>query len=168
MRRFNSKGMLNIPKPGGKKKKKSRLSEEDLIIVEECYCPNGHSLINPEIEFRGYPGILIKVKKDNQIGAIALSPICGDNSKYSIDIELSDGEFLDLLRPECNVPLPLYAPCDCGGNMITLFADKQGNFCDCIGIWNRVGCSHSEIKKGTELFNIYYRKGEIRGTQGYR
>jgi hypothetical protein len=51
--------------------------------------------------------------------------------------------------------------------MITLFADKQGNFCNCIGVCNRVGCSHSEIKKGTELFNIYRRKGEIRGTQGY-
>ena len=166
MRRFNAKGMWHIPSMG-KKKKKPKLSDEDLIVVEECYCPNGHSLINPEIEFSGHPGILIKVKKGDQVGAIALSPVCGDKSKSSIEIELSDGEILDLLCPECNVPLPVYAPCDCGGDMITLFADKQGNFCNCIGVCNRVGCTHSELKKGTELFNIYRRKGEIRGTQGY-
>ncbi len=165
MRRFNSKGTWHIPSRG-KNRKKPRLSEEDLIIVEECYCPNGHSLVDSRVEFRGHPGILIKVKKGNETGAIALSPICGDNSKYSIDIELSDGEILDLLCPHCNVPLPVYAPCDCGGDMITLFADKQGNFCNCIGVCNRVGCSHSEIKNGTELFKIYRRKGEIRGGHG--
>jgi hypothetical protein len=167
MRRFNAKGMWHIPNIGGKKKAKPKLSVEDLIVVEECYCPNGHLLISPDVDFNGHPGILIKVKRGTDSGFIALSPICGDKSKHSIDIELEDGEVLDLLCPECNVPLPVYAPCDCGGDMITLFADKQGNFCNCIGICNRVGCSHSEIKKGTELFNIYRRKGEIRGTQGY-
>ena len=69
--------------------------------------------------------------------------------------------------PECKVPLPIYAPCDCGADMITLFRDKHGNFCNCIGICNRVGCSHAEIKRGSDMFNIYRRKGEIRGTQGY-
>jgi len=51
MRRFNAKGMWHIPSIGKGKKKKPRWSEEDLIVVEECYCPNGHSLINPEYEF---------------------------------------------------------------------------------------------------------------------
>jgi hypothetical protein len=164
MRRFNSKGMWKFPL-GGKKKKGKQ--DEDAVVVTECYCPNGHDMISPKVHFQGHPGILLKVKKGKEFGAVALSPVCGDKSKFTIDIDLAEGEIMDLLCPICNVPLPVYAPCDCGGDMITLFADKQGNYCNCIGICNRVGCSHAEIKKGAELFNIYQRKGEIRGTQGY-
>ncbi len=137
------------------------------MVVKQCYCPNGHDLINPKVNVRGYKGILIKIKRGKDEGFMALSPICGDKSKYTIDIEVSEGEIIDLLCPDCDVPLPVYAPCDCGGDMITLFCDKHGNFCNCIGVCNRVGCSHAEIKRGSDLFNIYRRKGEIRGTQGY-
>ena len=165
MRRFDSKGKWKIPST--RKPKKKKLADEDCIVVNECYCPNGHNLIDPEVSFKNHPGIVIRVKKGSETGSIALSPICGDKAKHAIDIELSEGEILDLLCPVCNIPLPVYAPCDCGGDMITLFADKMGNFCNCIGICNRVGCSHAEIKQGSELFNIYRRKGEIRGTQGY-
>ncbi len=170
MGRFNSKGMWNIPHMRKKKKKaKKKLTDDDdeLLVIEECYCPNGHNLISPNVEFTGRHGILIKLKKGKQEGHIALSPYCGDKSKYTIGIDLSEGEIMNLLCPVCDVPLPVYAPCDCGGDMITLFADKMGNYCNCIGICNRVGCSHAEIKQGSELFNIYRRKGEIRGTQGY-
>lgn len=169
MGRFNAKGMWNIPHLKKKQKKKKKVSDDDddLLIVEECYCPNGHNLVSQDVEFKEHPGILIKIKKGKQEGSLALSPICGDKSKYTIGIELSEGEIMNLLCPTCDVPLPVYAPCDCGGDMITLFADKMGNYCNCIGICNRVGCSHAEIKKGSELFNIYRRKGEIRGTQGY-
>ena len=166
MKRFNARGMWNIPSARKRRKKGQADIDEDMII-KECYCPNGHNLINPKVNVRGYNGILIKVKKGKEEGLMALSPICGDKSKYTIDIELSEGEIIELLCPECNVPLPVYAPCDCGADMITLFCDKHGNFCNCIGICNRVGCSHAEIKKGSELFNIYRRKAEIRGREGY-
>lgn len=164
MTRFNSKGMWRIPSA---KKKKGQAEIDEDLVVKKCYCPNGHDLINPKVNVHGYKGILIKVKKGKEEGFIALSPICRDKSKYTIDIELSEGEIIEMLCPECNVPLPVYAPCDCGGDMITLFCDKHGNFCNCIGICNRVGCSHAEVKAGSDLFNIYRRKGEIRGTQGY-
>lgn len=166
MTRFNAKGMWRIPSGKKKKNKGSEAIDEDMVITQ-CYCPNGHNLISPKVNVRGYNGILLKVKRGKDEGFIALSPICGDKSKYTIDIELSEGEIIELLCPECNVPLPVYAPCDCGGDMITLFCDKHGNFCNCIGICNRVGCTHAEIKKGSDLFNIYRRRAEIRGTQGY-
>ncbi|KPK83859.1 MAG: hypothetical protein AMS27_11690 [Bacteroides sp. SM23_62_1] len=166
MRRFNSKGMWLFPNLIRKRKKKKRLPEDEMI-VKECYCPNGHNLVSPKVEIKGQNGILMKVKKNRKIGFIALSPICGDKSKVTLDIDLEEGEILELLCPACNVPLPVYAPCECGGDMITLFADKQGNYCNCIGVCNRVGCTHAEIKRGSELFNIYRRKGEIRGTQNY-
>lgn len=164
MTRFNAKGMWRIP---ARKKKKAKDAIDEDMVVKQCYCPNGHDLINPKVNVRGYKGILIKIKRGKDEGFMALSPICGDKSKYTIDIEVSEGEIIDLLCPDCDVPLPVYAPCDCGGDMITLFCDKHGNFCNCIGVCNRVGCSHAEIKRGSDLFNIYRRKGEIRGTQGY-
>jgi hypothetical protein len=165
MTRFNSKGMWKIP--SAKKKKKGDQTIDEDMVIKQCYCPNGHDLINTKVNVRGYKGIMIKVKKGKDEGFMALSPICGDKSKYTIDIDLSEGEIIELLCPDCNVPLPVYAPCDCGADMITLFCDKHGNFCNCIGICNRVGCSHAEIKKGSDLFNIYRRRGEIRGTEGY-
>ncbi len=166
MSRFTSKGMWRIPGTG-KKKKKDKAGTEEPMIVKQCFCPNGHNLINPKVNVQGHHGILLKVKRGKDEGFVALSPVCGDKSKYTIDIELHEGEVIEMLCPKCNVPLPIYAPCDCGADMITLFRDKHGNFCNCIGICNRVGCSHSEIKWGTELFNLYRRKGEIRGTEGY-
>lgn len=166
MRRFDSKGMWHFPHIIRKKKKKIKPLDEEMII-KECYCPNGHDLVSPKVDFKGENSILIKVKKGRKTGFIALSPICGDKSKVTLDVELEEGEILELLCPVCNIPLPVYAPCECGGDMITLFADKQGNYCNCIGVCNRVGCTHAEIKRGTELFNIYRRKGEIRGSQDY-
>jgi len=166
MRRFNAKGMWHFPDIIRKKKKKIRPFDEELII-KECYCPNGHNLVSPKVTIKGHNAILLKVKKNRKTGYIGLSPVCGDKSKIVMDIELEEGEILKLLCPVCNVPLPVYAPCECGGDMIALFADKQGNYGNCIGVCNRVGCTHAEIKRGTELFNIYRRKGEIRGTQNY-
>jgi hypothetical protein len=166
MRRFTAKGLLNFPNIIGKKKQKTR-QPEDEVVIKECFCPNGHNLVSPKVDIKGKNGILIKVKKGRKTGFIALSPVCGDKSKVTLDVELEEGEILELLCPICNVPLPVYAPCECGGDMVTLFCDKQGNYCNCIGICNRVGCTHAEIKQGTDLFNIYRRKGEIRGSQNY-
>ena len=158
MRRFNTKGMWHIPKTGKKKKKQPKLSEEDLIVVEECYCPNGHMLINPEVEFGGHHGILIKVKKGHESGFIALSPICGDKSRFSFDVELIEGELLEMSCLECGASFPVYGPCDCGGEYITLVLTKGLDFTSCIGICTRVGCNNSWIKHGDEIRRYYLRE----------
>ena len=88
MTRFNAKGMWRIP--GGKKKKKGKDAIDEDMVIKQCYCPNGHDLINPKVNVRGYNGILIKIKKGKNEGFVALSPICGDKSKYTIDIEVSE------------------------------------------------------------------------------
>ena len=63
MRRFNSKGMWHFPNIIRKKKSKARPFYEKLII-KECYCPNGHNLVSPKVDFKGYNGILMKVTKE--------------------------------------------------------------------------------------------------------
>ena len=162
MSRFNAKGMWRFPK------KRRSDEDDDILVVKKCFCPNGHNLVSSRVEFKGYNGIMIKVTKNGETGFLAVSPLCGDKSKLTLDIDLSDGEILKLLCPVCDVPLPVYAPCDCGGDMITLFADDKGNYCNCIGICNRVGCSHAEIKNPDELFALYRKKGEIRGSHNYK
>ncbi len=51
MKRFNSKGMWNIPGTG--RKKKAKATTEEPMIVKKCYCPNGHNLINPKVNVQG-------------------------------------------------------------------------------------------------------------------
>jgi len=166
MSRFTDKGMWRFPLLP-RKKKPSEVPDE-IMVVKKCFCPNGHNLVSPRVDFKGYSGIMMKVKKNKRYGYLALSPICGDKSKLTLDIDLTEGEILELLCPVCDVPLPVYAPCDCGGDMITLFADDKGNYCNCIGVCNRVGCSHAEIKNPDELFALYRKKGEIKGRHDYK
>ena len=61
MTRFNAKGMWRIPKT--KKKKKGDDAIDEDMVIKSCYCPNGHNLIDPKVNVRGYNGILIKIKK---------------------------------------------------------------------------------------------------------
>ena len=160
MSRFNARGMWRFPHLLMHRRTDT---EGDILIIKKCFCINGHNLVSERVSFKGYNGIMIKVRRGKETGYMALSPICGDKSKLTLDISLYEGELLTLSCPVCDVPLPVYAPCDCGGEMITLFEDDKGNFCNCIGICNRVGCSHSEIKNPDELFAFYRKKGEIRG-----
>ena len=165
MSRFNSKGMWRFTTMT-RNKKESDIAD-DVVVVKKCFCPNGHNLVSQRVDFKGYSGIMLKIKIGKRTSFLALSPLCGDKSKLTLDIDLIEGEILELLCPICVVPLPVYAPCDCGGDMITLFADDKGNYCNCIGVCNSVGCSHAEIKNPDELFALYRKKGEIRGSNNY-
>ncbi|PLX95355.1 MAG: hypothetical protein C0621_03765 [Desulfuromonas sp.] len=55
--------------------------QEQNIVVEECFCPNGHSLITQQAVFASYPGITLALKNEQQSGLLSLSPIIGDRSR---------------------------------------------------------------------------------------
>lgn len=139
-----------FPDPTGQ----SEVAEkESILVVKECYCPNGHLLNSSRAVFNDFSGIILKVKnKDGKIGKIALSPICGDKSRVAIDIDIEKNEVLEVFCPECDVKLPIYSPCSCGGELTTLFSDQSKDYTNCIGICNRVGCRNAEIKVNNELF----------------
>lgn len=66
---------------------KGKTDQEEGFVIEECYCPNGHSLISPHTVFNEqYNGIVLKVKYRNQTGTIFLNPVCGCRSKITLDI----------------------------------------------------------------------------------
>lgn len=147
MKMYNSKGMIYIPES----KKIPIQPEGELIVLTEGFCVNGHSLINSRVKFRKYSGLYFTVFGKNGRGFMALSPVWGEKIRLSIDIDLIDDELIDICCPTCGVLLPKYSPCDCGGDMVTVFLDKEGDYSNCIGICNRIGCPNSEIKSSDEL-----------------
>lgn len=130
-------------KPGDEDKKPQ--------VIKECYCPNGHNLINQQSVFNEFNGIVLKVTCAGKIGLLFLSPICGDKSRFTFDLDLIEGELLEIHCLECDTPLPVYGPCKCGGKFVTMFLDKEPDYTNCIGICTRVGCSHSWIKHGDDI-----------------
>ncbi len=152
MKRFNSKGRMIFPSH----KKSGQEDKPD--VVTECYCPNGHNLVNSQSVFREYNGIVLKAQCAGKTGLIFLSPIAGDKSRFTFDLDLIEGELLQLSCLECGAPLPVYGPCDCGGKYVALFLDKELDFSHCIGICNRVGCTNSWIKSGDEIRRCYLRE----------
>lgn len=148
MKRFDSKGMLIIPNPVSSE---SICKSKQLLLIKECYCQNGHNMISNKAIFNGFAGIVIRVRRGNEEGLVALSPVYGYKSRVSLNVCLFDDQIWDICCPQCNVILPVYSSCACGGNMIALFSDKEANFANCIGICNRIGCYNSGIQHSNEL-----------------
>jgi len=150
MRRFDSKGMMVIPNPLSEKVP----TQKKVIVATEAYCPAGHDLVSGRAVFGAYHGIVLGVRQDQDRGTVALSPIYGEKTRVSIDIDLQDGCLLELRCPECDVLLPTYAPCSCGGNLTALFLAPGGDFADCIGVCNRVNCVHAQITQSGDLLSL--------------
>jgi len=151
MKRFDSKGMLVIPNPVSSE---SICKQKKLLLVNECYCQNGHNLISNSAIFNGFKGIVIKVRRGEQEGLVALSPVYGYKSRVSLNVDLFDEQIWEICCPQCRVSLPVYSDCSCGGNMIALFTDKGASFSNCIGICNRIGCYNAGIQHSNELLTM--------------
>lgn len=127
------------------------VGDRKVLVVEHLYCSNGHDFISNRVIFNGYPGLLIKVKQDESVGFVALSPFYGEHSRFSLDIDLKDQKILSLMCPVCGKEQPIIAPCSCGGNLIAFFLTKMNDFQDCVGICNRVNCPNSRLVNSGEL-----------------
>lgn len=146
---FNNKGMMVFPNP-----QKKQSEHENIIVVKDAFCSNGHSLINKRVRFNGLDGIYLKVKHSEKSGYVGLSPIFGDKSRIFIDIDLVKNDIIDLFCPTCDTLLPIFSTCSCGSKFIALYTSKELNFKDCIGICNRVDCVNSEIISGNQLITF--------------
>jgi hypothetical protein len=127
-------------------------------LVKECYCPKGHSLMTDLASFDGHPGITVRLRTDTQEGLLSLSPILGDSSRTFFNFERIPGEIVDVCCPICSELLPVYNVCSCGANLVAIFTTTCSDFSNCIGICQRIGCLHSEIKSNRDL-RLYSRKG---------
>ena len=127
---------------------------KELIVINHCYCPNGHDLVTSRARFGEHNGIIIGVGEPEKMGYIALSPFYGDKSMVSFDYDLVDGELLSLLCPVCKTQLPSYAVCECGGVLTVMFTKPEVDYRNLEGVCNRVGCRHAEIKNEGQLMAL--------------
>ncbi len=132
---------------------------KELIVIRECYCPNGHSLISDQAVFDGHNGIVLKVKSKDKEGIIALDPVYGMKHRYS-SFNLPKDELLQIVCPECGIPLPVFSNCSCGGELVTLFLDQKSKFANSILICNRVDCQHAQLRFNNEVV-LYDDSGNV-------
>ncbi len=152
---FTNKGMLKFP---NRKDANPTHDTSHPYIIKECYCPNGHSLINEDIMFNNSKGIMVEVSRFNENGKLALSPVYGCKNKITLDISLKMDELYDIKCPTCHVLLPAFNDCHCGGKIVSLFMDKKAEFNNFVGVCNRIGCKEAKIRLDEELIQ------EVMGT----
>lgn len=154
MRIFDRKGMLIIPTPEKKVVNHNGNGNGKKILIEECFCQNGHNLISNQVMFKGYEGILLKVASRGQEGYLGISPLFRDESHISMGIELISGEIVPhYMCPVCEVDLPVFSVCKCGAGIFTLFLNDQANYSECLGICSRFDCFNSTLISKGELLS---------------
>lgn len=149
MLKYNPDGSIQYPNAG-----RCNNPAVEKKIIQKCYCPEGHMLINTRVKFGENAGILVKVRKGEKEGLIAISPVCGNKSRISIDVDLVNDEIWQFHCPECDKVLAAFSNCCCGATLIALFLKENGDFSDFIGICNRVGCNNAIIIESNELFSM--------------
>jgi len=157
MEHDDEKGMLFYPNPLDRDVARA----PRVLVVTRCFCPNGHDLVNRRASFNNHPGILLRVRGRKGEGLVALSPVFGEKCRIALDVDLEEGDILELFCPVCGVALPVYAPCPCGARLITLFQSPRADYSNCIGICNRVGCVNAEVKREGELIVLAMLDGDL-------
>lgn len=148
MKIFDRKGRLKIPEQNLSAQKPITSNE----ILKECYCPKGHSLFVNNIKFNNLLAPSLIIKKKKLTATLILNPVCGEKSRVTLGNQVYIDEIWSFHCPECEVELPNYAPCVCGGDLKILFCTPQTDYYHFTGICNRAGCTNAVIKKGDELY----------------
>lgn len=121
------------------------------LVVEQCFCPKGHSIISGLATFGGHQGLTLRLRSAEQDGLLALSPIIGDRERSFFEFSGEAGEVVEICCPVCAEPFPVYNECSCGAHLVALFTSPQTSFAQCIGICQRLGCLHSELLTERDL-----------------
>lgn len=127
-----------------------------VIILTQAFCPNGHNLVRrDDVLFEGHPGISVLVKSETFTGEVVLSPVYGDPTRVGAPSYLVPGTAFELCCPECDVALPMLAPCPCGGGgkLISLYLKKGNSEGHQVGICNVFGCHRSRVLDSLELIS---------------
>ncbi len=135
--------------------KSDKLEKSDLRVIEESYCPNGHSLISGYVYFFDYKAIQVRIRYKNKVSDLFISPVIGDKCKVSFDTQLKNDIEYEFLCPECNTGLPVASPCSCGGKLIAVYLDKSLKLSKSVTICNKFGCPHSEVQGIENLKTIH-------------
>jgi hypothetical protein len=140
---FDAKGKLNIPLeetisiPESKIKK--RAGE---IVVNEAYCPKGHSLMS-EVEVDNEPGLhfIYTDKAGKKETDIVISSVVRKCRKKILKGKAFEkGEIVKILCPICRTELDVMFDCECGAPIYLFYLDKQRNNNYGQSFCSRIGC----------------------------
>jgi len=143
-----------------RKKKQDPEPQEDVEVITECYCHNGHSLLTDLVTYNGYNGLTVKLRTATQEGVLSLSPVVGDKSRSFFEFDRQEGEIVELCCPTCDEPLHVYSECCCGADLVAMFTQKKIDYANCIGICQRIGCLNSEVLT-TRALRLLGRNGFV-------
>lgn len=131
--------------------------EKEVSISVKCpLC--SRSLMVDEVLIHNKPAIKLNVETEHERGVLWLSCIYGDSSK-EMDINIADGEIVDMYCPHCNKELAIGESCsECGAPLVS-FVIKAGGV---VRICSRKGCYNHHIvfkEIGSELSKFYFEYG---------
>lgn len=160
-RYFNDKGELIFP-PIQKGFIKKQGKDGQDTVINEAFCPNGHSLISEEL-IEGEKGIhfIYADEAGNKETDIIVSPVVRKRIKRVLKGEpFAEGDIVKILCPVCRTELPVLFNCECGAPIYLFYLDNSlkhecgQSFC------SRIGCvksSHLRLSKDAlaDFINSY-------------
>ncbi len=131
--------------------------EKEVSISIKCpLC--GKSLMDEGVHLHERASVKLNIETEHDRGVLWLSCVYGDCTK-KLDIEINDGEIVDMFCPHCNKELSIKENCDeCGAPLVS-FVIKAGGI---VRICSRKGCNNHHIifkEIGTELSKFYFEYG---------
>ena len=161
--KFNEQGFMVIPdtKQMQLKKELAEVLSDKIVVVRQAFCPNGHNVVQNRYKFSGFAGIHLKAEINGNKGDLILSPIFGDHSHITIDIDINLGDQPKMTCPICGVELPILKKCEnCeSGNMLVLSMREKFDITDGIAFCDVAGCPSAYILDAEKLINEEYLKG---------
>lgn len=118
------------------------------VVVEECRCPKGHSLMADGVAMHGEPAISFKVKGGGVSGVMYLDPFWGLHEKL-FDFMFHDCGHPPVIQafcPVCGVSLLKKKGCavkGCAADETIVFQLPGGNAVDVCAQW---GCPDHDLK----------------------
>ena len=133
-----------------------KLEQAELKVIEDSYCPNGHSLISDDVVFFDHSSIHLKARHKKNVSDLFVSPVVGDKCKVSFDTKLENDVVYELICPTCKVTLPIASPCTCGGQLVALYLDKGLKLSRSVTVCSKFGCPNSEVKGIDKLKSMHF------------
>jgi len=118
------------------------------IVVDDCRCPSGHSLLTDKVRLHGEPAIHMKVRGGGVEGNMYLDPFWGLHMKL-FDFMFKDTFTVPVIEafcPHCGISLIIDRHCDipgCGAEKFIDLALPKGNRIQVCAKWN---CPQHDIK----------------------
>jgi len=159
---FNAKGKLNIPVEGTISIPKSRIQKKDgELVVNEAYCPKGHSLMS-KVKIDNEPGIhfIYTDKTGKRETEIVISPVVRKRIKKVLKGEgFEKNEIVKILCPLCRTELDVLFDCECGAPIYLFYIDKQRNYYYGQSFCSRIGCiKASQLRFSQDMLQEFISK----------